>query len=117
MAFEFITPKHYPLSAVIGDDWRLFIPVVDADGEDFDFTGWNAFGEIRKRSDGTLIIDFDSYDSTIIFADGGMYLVADKDVTAQKTPGNYVWDCQFLDPWGFLRTLILKSEFIALKKV
>jgi len=60
MAFEYITPKHYPLHAVVGDDWRIFIPIVDADGEDFDFTGWNAVAQVRKRSDGTLIIEFDS---------------------------------------------------------
>ena len=117
MAFEYISPKHYPISAVVGDDWRLFIPVVDADGEDFDFTGWNALAQVRKRSDGTLIIEFDTYDSTIIFADGGIYLIADKDETTQINPLNYVWDCQFLDPWGYSRTLILKSEFEAEKQV
>ena len=116
MAFEFITPKHYPLSAVVGDDWRIFIPIVQADGEDFNFSGWNAFSQVRNRSNGALIIEFDTYDSTIIFADGGMYLIADKDETTQIDPNNYIYDCQFLDPWGYRRTLILISSFDALKQ-
>lgn len=112
MAFQYITEKTYPIyNMVAGDDWRKLVPVVQSDGStEFDFTGWQALAQVRKKIDGSLIIEFDSYDGTIEFDGGDMFLIADKDDT-RINPGLYVWDCQFLDSLGFRRTLIIKSDF------
>ena len=120
MAWEYITAKHYPLyDMVIGDDWRELVPVYQSGGTTaFDFTGWNAFAQIRNKADGTVIMSFDSYDGTIEFDGGNMYLIADKDETSQlKGDRNYVWDCQFLDPYGYRRTLIIESTIEFIKDV
>ena len=112
MAWEFITAKTYPLYNVVqGDDWRLLVPVVQSDGSsEFDFSGWQAHAQVRKKIDGSLVADFDTYDATIEFDGGDMYLIRDKDDT-QINAGLYVWDCEFLDPWGYRRTLIIQSDF------
>ena len=113
MAFQYITEKTYPIyNMVKGDDWRKLVPVVQADGStEFSFTGWNALAQVRKRKDGSLIIEFDSYDGTIEFDGGDMFLIADKDDTVDLISGEHVWDCQFQDPWGFRRTLIIPDTF------
>ena len=113
MAFQYITEKTYPIyNMVKGDDWRKLVPIVQADGStEFDFSGWNALAQVRKRVDGSLVIEFDSYDGTIEFDGGDMFLIADKDDTVDLLSGTHVWDCQFQDPFGFRRTLIIKSDF------
>ena len=115
MAYSDITPKHYPLyNNVLGDDWRIPIPVVQSDRSTvWDFTGWQAHAQVRNKIDGSVIIDFDTYDATIEFSGGTMYLIADKDTTRQlSSKKNAVWDCDFLEPVrGLIRTLILESEF------
>ena len=113
MAFQYITEKTYPIyNMVKGDDWRKLVPVVQADGStEFSFTGWNALAQVRKKTDGSLIIEFDSYDATIEFDGGDMFLIADKDDTTNLNDGLYVWDCKFQDPQGLRRTLIIESGF------
>lgn len=112
MAFEYITAKPYPLYNIVqGDDWRILVPVVQSDREtEFDFTGWQAHAQVRKKIDGSLVADFETYDGTIEFDGGNMFLIRDKDLTNIES-GEYVWDCQFHDPWGNRRTLITKSIF------
>ena len=112
MAWTYITEKTYPLyNIVAGDDWKILVPVVQSDrSTEFDFTGWQAHAQVRKKIDGSIIADFDSYDATIEFDGGNIYLIRDKDDTAIKS-NQYVWDCEFLDPWGFRRTLIIESIF------
>lgn len=113
----FITPKTYPLYNIVkGNDWRIKIPVVDADGEAFDFSGWQAHAQVRTKSSGTLIAEFDTYDATIEFDGGDIYLIRDKDDT-DITPDEYVYDCQFHDTDGLRRTLILESIFEIVKQV
>ena len=113
MAFQYISEKKYPIyNMVVGDDWRKLVPVVQSDRSTaFSFTGWQAHAQVRKKTDGTLIVDFDSYEATIEFVGGDMFLIADKDDTTSLTPGMYVWDCQFQDAEGLRRTLIVESEF------
>ena len=115
MAYQDITAKTYDLfDNVAGDDWRILIPVYQSDRTtEWIFTGWQAFAQVRKKSKlGTEIISFDTYDGTIQFVGGKMYLIADKDVTRQLTGGVHVWDCQFLEPTrGLRRTLIIESIF------
>jgi len=112
MAWTYITPKPYPLHNIVArDDWKILVPVVQSDrSTEFDFTGWNAHAQVRKRVGGTIIADFDTYDSTIEFDGGNMYLIRDKDDT-NIIHGDYVWDCKFLDPWGESRTLIIEDIF------
>ena len=109
-----ITPKPYPIYGVRrGTDWRIPIPVVQADGETaFDFTGWQAHAQVRKKIDGTLVADFDTYDSTIELnlTTGVMYLIRDKDDTLIKA-SEYEWDCKFFDADSLLRGLIVTSIF------
>ena len=106
-----ITPKPYPIYRVRrGTDWRIPIPVVDADGNDFDFTGWQARAQVRKKVNGTLIADFDTYDATIEFIGGTMYLIRDKDDTDIKA-NEYEWDCLFFDTDSLLRGYIETSIF------
>ena len=113
MAFQYITEKTYPIyNMVKGDDWRKLVPVVQADGiTEFSFTGWNALAQVRKKTDGSLIIEFDSYDGTIEFDGGDMFLIADIDDSTNLSDGLYVWDCKFQDPQGLKRTLIIESDF------
>lgn len=113
MAFQYITAKPYPLYNIVeGDDWRILVPVVQSDrSTEFDFTGWQALAQVRKKIDGSLIIEFDSYDGTIEFDGGNIFLIADKNDTVGLSSSEYVWDCQFQDPWGYRRTLIIKSIF------
>ena len=113
MAFQYITEKTYPIyNMIAGDDWRKLVPVVQSDGStEFDFTGWQALAQVRKKIDGSLIIEFDSYDGTIEFSGGDIFLIADKDDTTNLTAGLYIWDCQFQDAQGRRRTLIIKSDF------
>ncbi len=110
MAFQYITAKTYALyNVVIGDDWRIKVPVVQSDRETaFDFSGWQAHAQFRNKVNGTLIADFDTYSGTIEFVGGNMFLIRDKDDTNIE-PANVVWDCEFLDDLGFRRTLILES--------
>ena len=109
MAFQFITAKKYPLyDVVIGDDWRIKVPVVQSDLTAFDFSGWQAHAQFRNKVNGTLIADFDTYSGTIEFVGGNMFLIRDKDDT-NITAANIVWDCEFLDDLGNRRTLILES--------
>ena len=113
MAFQYITEKTYPIyNMVEGDDWRKLVPVVQSDSStEFDFAGWNALAQVRKKIDGSLIIEFDSYDGTIEFEGGNMFLIANKDDTTGLTSGEHVWDCQFQDPWGYRRTIIISDVF------
>ena len=115
MAYQDITPKTYDLfNNVAGDDWRIPIPCYQSDRTtEWIFTGWQAFAQVRKKTQqGTVIAEFDTYDGTIEFDGGTMYLIADKDVTRQLSGGIHVWDCQFLEPTrGLTRTLIIESIF------
>ena len=108
----FITNKPYHIYEVRRrTDWRILIPVVVSDGvSPFDFTGWQAHAQIRKKVAGTLIADFDTYDATIELDGGNMYLIRDKDDTDIKA-NQYVWDCFFLDTEGQTRGLIIESIF------
>lgn len=108
----FITPKPYPIYDVVrGDDWRIKISVVLADGETpFDFTGWQAHAQVRNKASGVLIADFDTYDATIDLDGGDIFLIRDKDDT-NISAAQYEWDCQFHDTEGLRRTLIIKSIF------
>ncbi len=106
-----ITPKPYPIYEVRrGTDWRIPIPVVDANGNAFDFAGWQAHAQVRKKVDGTLIADFDTYDSTIEFDGGTMYLIRDKDDTLIDA-SQYEWDCLFFDDTSLVRGHIVTSIF------
>lgn len=111
-----ITPKPYPIYDVRrGTDWRIPIPVVQSDGEtEFDFTGWQAHAQVRTRKAGTrpstLIADFDTYDATIEFDGGTMYLIRDKDDTLIDA-NQHEWDCKFFDPESQLRGLLTTAIF------
>lgn len=107
-----ITPKPYPIYRVRrGTDWRIPIPVVQADGEtEFDFTGWQAHAQVRKKVAGTLVVDFDTYDATIEFDGGTMYLIRDKDDTLIDA-AEYEWDCLFFDTNSLLQGHIETSIF------
>lgn len=107
-----ITPKPYPIYDVRqGTDWRIPIPVVQADEEtEFNFVGWQAHAQVRTKSSGTLIADFDTYDATIEFDGGTMYLIRDKDDTLIDA-NEYVWDCKFFDANSLLRGYIIESIF------
>lgn len=107
-----ITSKPYPLYDVRrGTDWRILIPVVQSDGEtEFDFTGWQAHAQVRKKVSGSLVADFDTYDATIEFDGGNMYLIRDKDDTLIDA-NQYEWDCKFFDTDSLLRGLITTSIF------
>ena len=106
-----ITPKPYPIYDVRrGTDWRIPIPVVDSDGNPFDFTGWQAHAQVRNKVSGALIADFDTYDATIEFDGGTMYLIRYKDDTLIDA-SQYVWDGKFFDTESRLRGLIIKSIF------
>ncbi len=109
-----ITPKPYPIYDVRrGTDWRIPIPVVQADGETaFDFTGWQAHAQVRKKISGAIVADFDTYDATIEFnlSTGVMYLIRDKDNTLIDA-SDYEWDCKFFDPTSQLRGLITTAIF------
>jgi hypothetical protein len=111
-----ITPKPYPIYDVRrGTDWRIPIPVFQADEETaFIFTGWQAHAQVRAKSSGTLIADFDTYDATIEFDGGTMYLIRDKDDTLIDA-NQYVWDCKFFDTESRLRGLITESIFEIIK--
>ena len=107
----FITPKPYPLYDVRNrTDWRIPVPVEDSNGDAFDFTNWQAFAQVRTKSSGTLIVDFNTYDATIIFEGGTMFLIRDKDDTDIKKD-EYVWDCKFLNTEGILAGNIKESIF------
>lgn len=107
-----IKPIQYPIYDVRrGTDWRIPIPVVQSDGEtEFDFTGWQAHAQVRNKVSGTLVVDFDTYDSTIEFDGGTMYLIRDKDDTLIDA-GQYEWDCKFFDPESQLRGLFITAIF------
>lgn len=106
-----ITNKPYPIYNVRrGTDWRIPIPVVDADDVAFNFTGWQAHAQVRTKSSGALIADFDTYDATIEFDGGTMYLIKDKDDTLIDK-SEYVWDCKFFDTESRLRGLITEAIF------
>ena len=110
-----ITPKPYPIYDVRrGTDWRIPIPVVDSDGNAFDFSGWQAHAQVRTRKAGsrpsTLIADFDTYDATIEFDGGTMYLIRDKDDTLIDA-NQYEWDCVFFDTESRRRGLITTNIF------
>lgn len=111
-----ITPKPYPIYEIgRGTDWRIPIPVVQADEEtEFDFSGWQAHAQVRSKSSGTLIADFDTYDATIEFDGGTMYLIRDKDDTLIDK-GEYVWNCKFFDTDSLTRELITESIFEIIK--
>jgi len=121
MAYLDITPKKYNLfENVIGDDWRIPIPVKQSDRVTaWDFEGWEGFARVRfKSKDGSIVATFDTYDGTMLLQAGYIYLIADKDVTAQFTAGTYVWDCTFLEPvLGLTRTLIIESIFEIINKL
>ena len=113
MAFQYITRKRYELKNLpIGDDWREFIPIVQEDKiTEFSFTDWKAHAQFRHPLDGTIIVEFNTQDSspTIEFADGGMYLIKAKSITVDIIPGDYIWDCKFTDEGGVERRLIFES--------
>ncbi|GAG81271.1 unnamed protein product, partial [marine sediment metagenome] len=93
---------------------RIPIPVVQADGETaFDFTGWQANAQVRKKVSGTLVAEFDTYDATIEFDGGTMYLIRDKDDTLIDAT-EYEWDCKFFDPDSLTRGYIITSSFIVI---
>ena len=120
MAYTDITPQQNPLyDNVAGDDWRIPVPVYQSNRtSEWDFTGWQAFAQVRTRDSGDVIIEFDTYDGTIEFDGGKMYLIADKDDTRLIDPLEYVWDCQFLEPvFGLLRTLIIECPFVVIGDV
>ena len=111
MSFTIITAKQYHLYEIPrGDDWHIYIPVYSDETNTFDLSSWQGHAQVRKKVDGSLIADFDTYDGTMEFGDGYIYLNRDKDLTNIK-PSTYVWDCEFLDPLGYRRTLILESDF------
>ena len=106
-----ITPKPYPIYKVRrGTDWRIPIPVVDANDNAFDFSGWQAHAQVRNKISGTLVVDFDTYDATIEFDGGTMYLIRDKDDTLIEA-NQYEWDCKFFDTESQLRGLFTTSIF------
>lgn len=107
----FITPKPYPIYDVRNrTDWRIPVPVEDVNGDPFDFAGWQAFAQVRTKSSGTLIAAFETYDATIIFEAGTMFLIRDKDDT-DINQDDYAWDCKFLNPEGILAGNIKESIF------
>lgn len=114
MAYTDITPKPYNLyNNNIGDDWKIPIPVKQADRVTaWDFTGWQGFAQVRDKIGGNIIATFDTYDGSMSFDGGTIYLVSFKDVTAQLSPGLFIWESQFLEPvTGLTRTLITRSVF------
>lgn len=115
MAYQYISKKQYPISnMVVGDDWRELVPVVLQDRiTEFDFGGWQAKAQVRGKLTGELLVEFNSESSspTIEFDGGDMYLIQGKDDTIDFLVDDYVWDCEFTDTDGLVRTLIIESPF------
>ena len=58
--------------------------------------------------------DFDTYDSTIEFDSGTMYLIRDKNDTLIDA-NEYVWNCKFFDTESLTKELIIESIFEIIK--
>lgn len=109
-----ITSVQYPITLIRNDDWNREITVNDANGDPFDFTGWEGKAEVRKSASGTspAVITFDTTlgTPTMTLTSGKITLIADK-ANTDINPGTYVWDVQFVDDAGKTRTLIKSGPF------
>lgn len=116
MAYQEISAVQYPITLVRNDDWNKEIPVNDSAGDPFLFTGWEAKAEVRKYSGSAVVITFDTTAATMTLTEGKITLIAAKANTDIEN-GNYVWDCEFTDADGKIRTLIRSSKFTIVEDI
>lgn len=111
MSYVQVTPVEYPLEFTKNDTWIIEIPVVDANGDEFDFNGWTAEAHVMvSKHATTAVVTFSSYDLTLELESGILRLNLDYSETNVEAK-TYVWDCEFTDPDGRRLTLIKPSEF------
>ena len=118
MAYSEITPIQYPVTLIRNDSWNREITVNDANGNAYDFTGWQGKAEVRKRASGTspVLITFDTTGGTMTLTSGKITLIAAK-ANTDLNPGVYVWDLEFTDADGLARTLIKNGPFTIVEDV
>lgn len=111
MAYQEITPRTYPIQGFVpNDDWIRKIPVIDLNGNLFDFSEWQGAKASVVSPSGIKVAEFNTTDGTIELSEGSILLKRLKADT-NIPEGLYYWDCEFIDPEGLHRTLILSSEF------
>ena len=119
MAYQEITPIHYPLQFVKGNDWvREITVVVNDEGGLMDFSGMSAIAQVRKNAKSSEVIaEFSTYAGTLELSTGKMKLNLPKEEVSTVEAQKYIWDCEFTDTEGNELTWILPSEFYLIENV
>jgi phosphotransferase system HPr-like phosphotransfer protein len=84
------------------DAFEKNLEVLNDDGTPFDFTGYTALMQVRKKSGSEVVIEFDSEDGSITLLEGEILIEKD---SIDVTSGSYVYDLQLTSD-GKRRTII-----------
>jgi len=86
-----------------GADYEYVHPLLDSDGEPLVTTGYTAAAQFRKWYTSSTAVDF-----TVAVATGELTLSLSSTVTANVTPGRYVYDAFIYDS-GDVATKVMEG--------
>jgi hypothetical protein len=106
-----------------GDAFSLIIPVVNADGSPFDFTGYKAFLTVKEKVDDDGEMSLDDADAVVQVVvnsisnpTAGEAVIPVEAEDVEIPPGTYYYDVQFVpasgEPWS-----LKYDEFIVIPDV
>ena len=84
----------------------------DGEGDPTALAGWKAYAQVRKASDGPLVLDL----APVIAADDADGLITLPEVLPAASrlleAGSFIWDLILEDPWGRLLEPVLGGKFV-----
>lgn len=97
-------PGTYSPTFVQGDDWSFPATLKDQAGAAIDLTGYTFLAQARTRA--SAGVAFTLTVTVTDAANGVVTVTVDAATTADIGPGTYVWDLQWTDAAGDIRTIL-----------
>ena len=93
-------PENYDLELYAGDYFSMNLTLTNKDGTSTNLTGYSSLAQIRLTPNGPLLASFD------IVITGNVITLALQSEATQNLIGDYVWDCELINPAGLIRTIV-----------
>lgn len=93
-------PQRYDLGLYAGDYFSMNMTLMNKDGTIPNLTGYSSSAQIRDAPGGSLLASFG-----IVFTNNVITLALQTEDT-QNLSGDYVWDCELINPSGLIRTVV-----------